>query len=396
MNSILNNKYLLVIKKIAYYILVLSLSVCTVLSFINWQDGRPEIIQLILNLLYTLRKLISVPVLFIYELLFFINELLSIKQDKNSDKNNLLYSLLFFLFTILIIIFTKQTKLIYFLMMIHFAKDFEYKRILDVHIVGKLFVLLVLIIGNVFGLVFIAEQRGNGFGMVHYNTLSQFLIFLLFALSCRYNIKNNHKLFFTVVSIALMILCVYPIDSRTPVIVMALFVVLMWFEKIFNVLKNKFGKTVEVAFISTPILLTLLSALLGILIVYFGLRIDGNLSSRFIEFVYAYNEVGFSLFSRSITYGEGLTMGLYYFDNHYAKLLFDYGLALSFIVYFGFIVSNIRIMKSNIYVFIIAMFCVYVYGVTGGLFDNELIIVLMACAFSKDIFDVIRNTNKID
>ena len=79
MNSILNNKYLLVIKKIAYYILVLSLSVCTVLSFINWQDGRPEIIQLILNLLYTLRKLISVPVLFIYELLFFINELLSIK-----------------------------------------------------------------------------------------------------------------------------------------------------------------------------------------------------------------------------------------------------------------------------------------------------------------------------
>ena len=42
------------------------------------------------------------------------------------------------------------------------------------------------------------------------------------------------------------------------------------------------------------------------------------------------------------------------------------------------------------------MFCVYVYGVTGGLFDNELIIVLMACAFSKDIFDVIRNTNKID
>ena len=142
--------------------------------------------------------------------------------------------------------------------------------------------------------------------------------------------------------------------------------------------------------------MTLLSALLGILIVYFGLRIDGNLSSRFIEFVYAYNEVGFSLFSRSITYGEGLTMGLYYFDNHYAKLLFDYGLALSFIVYFGFIVSNIRIMKSNIYVFIIAMFCVYVYGVTGGLFDNELIIVLMACAFSKDIFDVIRNTNKID
>lgn len=386
MNNILNNKYLLVLKKISYYILVLSLSVCTVLSFINWQDGRPEIIQLILNLLYTLRRLISVPVLFLYELLFFISQLLLIKQDKNSDKKNLLYSLLFFLFIILIIIFTKQTKLIYFLMMIYFAKDFEYKKILDIHIAGKLFVLLVLIIGNVFGLVFIAEQRGNGFGMVHYNTMSQFLIFLLFALTCRYNTKNNNKVPFTVASIILMILCIYPIYSRTPVVVVALFVALMWSENIFNIVKNKIGKVVEIAYIFTPILLTALSALLGILIVYFGLKMDGGLSCRFTDFVNVYNKAGFSLFSRSLTYGEGLTMGIYYFDNHYAKLLFDYGIVFSTIVYIGFVLSNKRIFKSTIYNLIIVMFCVYVYGVTGGLFDNELIIVLMACAFSKDLF----------
>ena len=74
MENILNNKNLLILKKIAYYILVLSLSVCTVLSFINWQASRPEIIQLVLNLFYALRKFLSVPVLFIYEILFFINK----------------------------------------------------------------------------------------------------------------------------------------------------------------------------------------------------------------------------------------------------------------------------------------------------------------------------------
>ena len=391
MENILNNKNLLILKKIAYYILVLSLSVCTVLSFINWQASRPEIIQLVLNLFYALRKFLSVPVLFIYEILFFINKSLLFKQDKTLGKKNLLCSLLFLLFTFLIAVFTKQTKLIYFLMMIYFLKDFEYRRILDIHITGKLFVLLVLIIGNVFGLVYIAEQRGNGFGMVHYNTLAQFLIFLMLALACRYNIKNDKKISFTALSLILIGLCIYPIDSRTPVVVVAMFVILLWLEKLYLLVKNKFSKAVELLFISFPILITILSALIGIAIVYWGVKMDGNLASRFIDFVNAYNKVGFSLFSRSITYGEGLTNGLFYFDNHYAKLLFDYGIVLSVIAYFGFVVSNIRIIKSNIYVLIVVMFCVYVYGVTGGLFDNELIIVLMACAFSKDIFNITNN-----
>lgn len=396
MNSILNNKYLIVLKKIAYYILVLSLSVCTVLSFINWQDGRPEIIQLILNLLYTLRKIISVPVLFVYELLFFINELLSIKQDKNSDKKNFLYSLIFFLFTILIIIFTKQTKLIYFLMMVYFAKDFEYKRILDVHIAGKLFVLLVLIIGNIFGLVFIAEQRGNGFGMVHYNTLAQYLMFLLFALACRYNIDNKRKSLFTILSIVLIVLCYHPIDSRTPILVILIFVLGLWLEQLYKKININLNGLINRIFILSPVMLTVLSAILGLLILYCNFPIDGNLGCRFTDFVNAYNSVGFSLFSRNLTFGDNYSYGMFFFDNHYAKLIFDYGIIFSIIVYFGFVISNIRITKANIYALMISTLCVYIDGVTTGLFDSELIIVLMACAFSKDIFSIACNKNDVN
>lgn len=369
---------------------MLSLSICTVLSFINWQDGRPEVIQLVLNLFYTLRKFISVPVLFIYEFLFFINESLLFKQNKTLEKKNLLCSLLFFLFTFLIVVFTKQTKLIYFLMMVYFAKDFEYRRILDIHIAGKLFVLVVLIIGNVFGLVYIAEQRGNGFGMVHYNTLAQYLMFLLFALACRYNIDNKRRTVFTILSLILIALCYYPIDSRTPIIIILLFIIALWFEKIYTIFNLKLKGFIDKLFVISPLILTAVSAILGILIVYFELPMDGNLGCRFTDFVYAFNNVGFSPFSRSLTFGDNYSFGLFFFDNHYAKLIFDYGLVFSFITYFGFIISNKRIVDSRLYVLLISMLCVYIDGVTTGLFDSELLIVLMACAFCKDLFDVLK------
>ena len=68
MERVLENRYLVILKKAAYFLLVLSLSVCTVLNFIIWKEGRPEIIQLILNLLYSLRKFYSVHILLIFEL----------------------------------------------------------------------------------------------------------------------------------------------------------------------------------------------------------------------------------------------------------------------------------------------------------------------------------------
>ena len=118
MEIVIENKYIVILKRAAYFLLVLSLSVCTVLNFIIWKEGRPEIIQLILNLLYSLRKFYSVPFLLIFELLSFVGKILSIKNGNSCDKKSLLYSSVFFIFAFLTLFFTRNTKLLYFLMMV--------------------------------------------------------------------------------------------------------------------------------------------------------------------------------------------------------------------------------------------------------------------------------------
>ena len=47
-------------------------------------------------------------------------------------------------------------------------------------------------------------------------------------------------------------------------------------------------------------------------------------------------------------------------------------------------------MKFNAFIFIVVLICVFVDGTSGGLFDNELLIVLLACMFSKEVSDAIK------
>ena len=398
MERVLENRYLVILKRVAYFLLVLSLSVCTVLNFIIWKEGRPEIIQLILNLLYSLRKFYSVPFLLIFELLSFVGKILSIKNGNSCDKKSLLYSSVFFIFAFLTLFFTRNTKLLYFLMMVYFAKDFEYKKILDVHISGKLFVLLVLIIGNVFALVAIpTDQRGNGFGMIHYNTLSQYLMFLLFALACRFNIHNERKVLFSILTIVLSILCIYPIYSRTPVVILVVFLVLLWADKLYAKMGVRIKKIINTTFNWLPIIMLVFSIILGILIVDYGLRLETSLDIRFIEFVYGIRDYGLSLFPWDIRFGETyIVSSPFYFDNHFIRLLFVYGLVFASITYFAFIYMNTRITKSNVYILIITFICIYICALTCDIFENELIITLMACAFSKDIFSIANEKDDIN
>ena len=376
------------LKKLAYYILVLSLSVCTVIRFINWQDNScPLFVPMIYNSLYFLRKFLALPVLFISELLSFY----FLYKNSGEVKKELRKFCVFIFLCVLILLFTRSNKLVYFATMIYFAKDYELNEILDVHIIGKLLVLFVLIYGNISGRVYIAPyQRGNGFGMAHYNMLSQFLLFLLLALSCRFCKDWKRKMGFTLISIMLMLFCIFWIDSRTPTVIIMLFVILIWMEKLFHYLKGNFRKIFDLLFVHSPLLLTIISVILGILIVDYNLRFDQSLGCRFTDFVIAFREVGLSLFSRDLTYGQGNTIGQYYFDNHYAKMIFDYGVVLSCIAYRTFYVANRRAVKFNAFIFIVVLICVFVDGTSGGLFDNELLIVLLACMFSKEVSDAIK------
>lgn len=376
LNRIVKNRYFNIIRMAAYYVLVLSISVCTLLRFINWQDYcEPWIVPFIINALYFLRKFFSIPVLFLSELLCVLDIFIEHKDKKQFR------SLVIVLFMMAVsLVVTGDMKTIYFLCMIYFARYVSFSGILNTHILGKLLILVVIIVGNVLNIVYIAPQRGNGFGMVHYNTFSQFLMFLLFAIVCRFNSGNDKKLIFTVAAIALAVLCICPIDSRTPVVVLALFVVLMWSEKLYNKLGSDLKKVLKVLFVLFPIMLVFVSWVLGIMIVDGGLGIDQNLGARFVEYVYAYRDLGLSLFPRNITMGNGT--GLYYFDNQYARLIFDSGLIYCALAYVGFIGVNCKASRDDNYILMIILICLYIDGTSGGLFDNELIVVLMTYIFA--------------
>lgn len=378
LDKLMNNKYYNIARIGAYYLLVFSISVCTILRFINWQDNcEPWIVPFVINSLYALRKFFSMPVLLVTEVLYFIKVMIG-----KYDKKQLISAVIMSFLGIISLMATREIKTIYFISMIYFSKYADFKKILDVHIIGKFLILIVLIVGNIFEIVYIAPQRGNGFGMVHYNTLSQFLMFLMFALSCRFNRGNDKKVSFTLFSTVLAILCIYPIDSRTPVVILAMFVVLMWGEKFYNLIRPNIKKYIKFLFIVLPVLLTVMSWVLGILVVDYGLKIDHNLSARFVEYVYAYREMGIKFFSRSLTIGNGT--GLYYFDNQYARLIFDSGFIYCLVVFTGFIVLNYKVVKRDSYMLMIVLLCLYIDGTSGGLFDNELIVVLMTFIFAGD------------
>ena len=146
------------LNKTAYYIFVLSLAVCTIIRFINWENNLvPFIVPTIYNSLYFLRKFYSLPVLFISEAVGIVDRY----RNKKDIRKDIWKLIIYVAVSTLIICFTKNAKLVYFATMIYFAKDHHINEILDVHIIGKLIVLAVLIYGNLSGRVYITPQSVN-------------------------------------------------------------------------------------------------------------------------------------------------------------------------------------------------------------------------------------------
>lgn len=362
--------YLHIARKALTLILFLSVSFYTAFRVAKWNSDS---IQLFFDNCYDIFDVIKANVSLLLlgiESVLLINGI--IKREKHILRDLFIFGS--FIFACLCFkVFTYYERFIYYAIIIYFSRYLMFKSLMIEYVVIYSISLLTKIFGNISGnLSTDIGLRGLNFGFIHYNSAALFLF--MYYLSISYLLKEK-KTLITVIGIIVELILALIIKSRTPFIVTAIFIALLWGEGLYC----KFPMTpkiiIKYCFILMPILLTLLSFVLGQLIYDGVLAIDGNASCRFYEFIYFMKERGLSL-----SYCEmGELKRTYYFDNGYGHLLFHYGLVSYAIITFGQLLSNYSATKNNDYFVAIMMICLYVYNLMEFiLYFNDLPLLMIA------------------
>ena len=357
--------------RLIYELFVVSIIIIPSITMPMFKE-TPLIITKCMTLSYFFELFFCIPVLFGYELFVVYNKL------RDGYKNNYEYVNRFLIFVICIVcilLFTKNTNILCYAFLIYFSKEISFKRLIYIYLLCKFVGLIVIVLSNVFGLVeIVTDGRGISFGVKHSNVMARYLVCMLFA--GYYFIKNNTIT--KVLTVLVFILCVFVMKSRTPVIVLILFMFALFLENS-KLLSNKI---VRMLFVFSPVILTLLSILLGIAMYNGYFVIDGNMACRFTEWISAFNISGISLFARTF---PDLP---YYFDNCYANVFYCYGIVMFVLFILTWIKSNITINKSNNNKLKIISICLCIYCLMEVLIA-DILIILVFCYANKENADTI-------
>lgn len=302
--------------------------------------------------------------------LLFIRETVMVLKNYKKDRKSLISFGIFVLVLLSIVCFTGNIKIVSFVFLVYFAKETDFRRLVWIYLLCKLVGLGVIIFSNIYGLVNITtDGRGISFGVKHSNMMARYLVGMLFAI---YYLCDNRKLVYSAFGIV-FIMCVFVMKSRTPVIVLVMFVLILLLS---NKAEMKIPPFFEKIFVYSPLLMTALSFVMGYLLLEV-ITINSSMSVRFTECITAYRDTGLSLFARD--YSDYYV----FFDNCYANVLYLHGV-VTFVIFIATLINaNRYILKNGDRKLMFIMLCIYVYCLMEVLVADELIFVMMAYIMAK-------------
>lgn len=357
------------IRKVLTIVLFFSVCFYTAIRVAKWEN---ENIQLFFTNCYgffdVVKIVVAISILLLEAFCLFYD---FINKNENSVKNIFVY-LLYLAVCTGFKLFTFYDRFIYFTIVIYFSRYVAFKSIIKTYVTIYTVSLIVLIIGNISGnLSLITNGRGYSFGMIHSNSAGLFLFMYYMAISY----LVNDKKIVTIIGLTIELLLIFIIKSRTPFILILLFIALLWCEDIYNKLKQSFRNFINILFSFMPFLLLCFSVAMGLLISEEIVTIDANAGVRFTEIVNFIKENGISLYYCELEEIETL----YYLDNGYGHLLFQYGLVAYSIVTIGQILSNIAIVRNNDYQAAAIVICLYIYNLMEFILHfNDLPLLMIA------------------
>lgn len=299
-----------------------------------------------------------------------------IKKIMSKDKSafvNVAQFIIFILICLCFHYFIYYDRLINYSVIIYFSRYLNFDSLLKTFIITNILYACILVYGNLSGsLMYANNGRGISFGFWHSNGAGLFLF--MFFLSLSYFLKGN-KLLVTIIGMAIELALLFFIKSRTPFIVVAIFILLVWLEEKYKSMSQFYIKIIEFLFVITPILLTIFTFVMGYLITNKIIIIDGNASCRFIESVSLLKEKGLSIFYRDI---NGISANHYYMDNGYVNVLFSFG-CISYLIITSFqLLTNIAVIKNKNYILGAILFCLYLYNLMENVLTRDLSLIILA------------------
>lgn len=369
--------YLHVVRKVLTFVLFFSVCFYTAFRVARWNSDSIQSFFLSCYDVNDKFKIVVTMLLLVVEIVDIAYR--SIKKSTNVLVDLLIIGTLAFV-CLCFKVFTYYNRFIYYAIIIYFSRYVDFKTLVKSYAMIYSLSLLVLICGNVSGeLSLISDGRGMSFGTGHSNNAGMFLCMYFLAIS--YLINN--KIVISIIGVFVEIMLFFFIKSRSPFVVVTIFIILLWSETIYNKLSCVPKRLIKTCFVLLPILFISGSFVLGYLIYDGIIKIDANASVRFVEFVYFMQEKGISL-----SYCElSELQRMYYFDNGYGYLLFHYGLVACAIVTVGQMISNYSIVKYDDYKALITSICLYVYNLMEiTIFFNDLpllMIIYMSRMFIK-------------
>lgn len=324
----------------------------------------------IFTLLFILKSKVLMPLLFLTELITLFYKV----KNKDNYKRDVASFAIFLLLYLLMKRYAYYSRFEELIVFIYFAKYLNFNQIIKLYTIVALGSALFNIWGCLVGYLPIdGPGKGYTWGFSHSNGAALFYTMLFFAIA--YCLRKN-KALITLSAIPFLYLNISVFRSRTPSLILLVFIVLLYLEDLYKKIKTvkSLGKTVDIMCIIFPVLMILLSICIGVLIVNNKLYIDYYGNTRFEEIVWIYREKGLSLHFRDLLD----TKRYYYFDNGYAQLLFKHGVIPFVIIYYLWISSEYKMVKNADYMAIIISISLFVYMLMEFVLLNDLILVMIA------------------
>lgn len=370
MNKIYNFLKTHFIFKYTYYVLLFFIFFSTTINSLSWNNTF-----LFMNIFKNYHDELCMffgAILLIKETLLLICELFN-KNNKEFIKN------LLYLFIVFIVYYATLKWLygVYAIIIIN-ARHFDFKNIMNVYFYGKLSSFIIWVFSYMFKFIEIPTfVDGYSFGMYHYNDTALNLSCLFYITWYLY--LQNKRILSTIIASILAVSFVYPIQSRTPVIILALFIVLIWIKPLYDYLNKKITIICKLLVSFYPFLMFCLTLFMCCLIYKVGRFIEDPFISRFYEAIISYQNIGIPLTCRE--FNDSILKFVY--DNTYVRLLFRYGIITLVLSEICLCCSAKKIYKKNNWGLIVLLVVVCTYGLMEYVMKGELLLLIMTIMLSN-------------